>query len=373
MDLESPIATKEEMDKLKKVVNNFYKTKSDCDVSPAGRKVIEGSVRFRLAEMTRKEKKDFGDIPALRQKFVGEITNIGDKSTRAADVQAMTQVVGQEVIKQIPELLKNNFYVRLHAILILGEMNYAPAYELLVQVLHAKDIRVDAAEGQPEAMKVAAAMGLIRILRFANPSVKDRTAIANAIIVALQDPHSYYWLQIRLVEALRYCDISGMDSGDNDRPFVVEALLSVIKDNQRNWDVRTRACYALGRVPLPRSVKVDDVVTAIADCALQTSNAAAAAPNNPHWRYRFWNLYTAFHKSDTPKEKDQDAEKKLSGGLLERSKAAAQPAYDVIHPVVNDVLAGKAPDAGNLQKLNEFVRKRLPEAIPGNGAAQARQ
>ncbi len=354
MDLDQPIADKEEMARLKKEASKFYKTKTDCDVSPAGQKVVEATIRYRLAEMTLKEKQS--ELPSIHKRFIDEISNVGGPGRRPNEIADMTQLIGKEVLKQIPELLKNNFYVRLHAVYILGEMDYAPGYSLLLQVLQAKDIREDGNVGQPDALKVAAAMGLVRILRFANPNAKERTAIANAVVFELKKTTIYWWLQIRLIEALRYCDIVGTDPGDNDRPFVVETLLSLVKDSERDWRVRTRACYALGRVPLPKSVKPDDVVNAIAKCALELSNAAAANPSNPHWKYCFWNVYLAFHTSDTSKEKDLDVEKK-PGGLLTRTKAVAQPAYQVIVPIVNDVLNGKAPDAGSLKNLNDFVKK----------------
>ena len=367
MDLEQPLATKEELAKLKReAVTAFRPALKDCDTSPQGQKVVEGAIRYKFAEMTLKEK--LGDLPTLRKQFIGDFASIGGVGARPGQVQAMTQLVGKEVLKQIPELLKNNFYVRLNAVYILCEMNYSPAYELLLQVMQAKDIHVDEENGQPEALKIVASMGLVRILRFANPSVKERTTIALAAIETLKDPSAHFWCQIRLIEALRYCEIAGVDPGDNNRPIVVECLLSIVNDANRPWKVRTRACYALGRVTIPKSAKIEDVVTAITDCALKISNEAAASPNNLDWKYCFFNLYAAFHTVDEPKEKDLDTEKKGPGGLLVRSKAASQAAYNVIVPIVADILGGKAPDAGNLQKLNQFVRTRQPDAAQAGAA-----
>jgi hypothetical protein len=305
--------------------------------------------------LTLKEKIE--EVPTLRRKFVEQIQINSGK--RPEEIRAMTQLIGQTIVKQAPELLKNQYIVRIQAAELLGEIDYAPAYEVLLNVIQAKDIKEDEAEGQPEGVKIAAAKSLVRILRYANLPVRDRSVVAHAVITQLDNPDAFSWLQVLYVDDLRYCDISGVDSTNNDKAFVVDALMAVIKDERRPWVVRTRACYAIGRVPLPKAtVKPDEVVTAVAECALQLSNAAAAKPNNPEWKNCFWYMYLAFHKGGTPKDPDMDAERKIAGGLLEKVKPSAQKAYEVFVPIVNDVINGKAPDAGNLRNLSEFVRGR---------------
>ena len=354
-DLDQPIASKEEMEQLKKVSKDFAKVKNSGDLSPGGQKSLEAGIRYKLAEMTMKEK--LYELPLLRKRFLEQVTPTST-SGRPDDVKATTQFIGQMIVKHIPELFKNQYHVRLQAAELLGELDYAPAYEVLTQVLQAKDIQEDEVDGQPEAVKIAAAKSLIRILRFASPQPKDRMAIAFSVTAELQKPDTHWWLQYRLIDALRYCEISGLDAKNNDRPFVLESLLSVIKDPQRDWRVRTRACYALGRVALPKgAVKPEDLVAAVSDCALQLSNAAAAKPNDPEWKNCIWNIYLAFHKGGTQREPDLDVDRK-PGGLLEKIRPAAQPAYDAIVPIVNDIMSGKAPDAGNLRNLSTFVRSR---------------
>lgn len=365
LDIERPILTKEERDSLAKDASKFSKTKNDCDTSPAGRKIVENTVRYRLSELTLKEKLE--DLPTLRRKFVEQIQI--NSAKRPEEVRGMAQLIGQSIVNQAPELLKNQYIVRIQAAELLGEIDYAPAHEVLLKVIQAKDIKEDEAEGQPEGVKIAAAKSLIRILRYANLPVRDRSVVAHAVITQLENHDAFSWLQMLYIDALRYCDISGVDSTNNDKAFVVDALMDVIKDERRPWTVRTRACYAIGRVPLPKaSVKVDDVVTAVSECALQLSNAAAAKPNNPEWRNCFWYMYLAFHNGATTKDPDKDAEKKIAGGLLEKVKPSAQKAYDVFVPIVNDVLNGKAPDAGNLRNLSEFVRSRQSRVGQTDGA-----
>lgn len=349
-DLDQPIATKEEMDRWKKESADFFRTKNYGDLTPAGQKIIESKIRYLLAEMTLKEK--LYELPKLRKTFFEQVG-------QQAKQPAVTQFIGETVLKYIPELLKNQYHVRLQAVEILGEMDFAPSYELLIHVLQAKDIREDEVDGQPESMKVAAVKSLTRILRFAESQPKDRLAIALAVAAELEKPDLHWWLQLRLVDALRYADITGIDTRNSDKPFVVDALLAVVKDEKRNFRVRTRACYALGRVPFPRgSVKTEDIVTAITDCALQVSNAAAANPGDPEWKNCIWNIYLAFHKGGTKNDPDLDAEKKPMSGLLDRVKTVAQPAYQVIVPIVNDIMSDKAPDAGNLRNLSAFARSR---------------
>ncbi len=375
MSLEQPIVTKEELAKLKKDFSGkFTKALRDCDLSANGKQIIEGGIRFKLAEMTLQEKKkdlpDFHKLPELHKNLMREISpggGVGNPNAKPADVALTVQFVNQEIVRQIPELLVNNFYVRLHAVLILSEMDFPPAHALLLQVIQAKDIHDDPVKGQPEAIKIAAMQGLVRILRFTAPPVKDRSVIAMAIVEELKKTETHWWYQLRLIEGLRHMTVA-IDAGNN-KPFVIEALLAVIKDPKRSWPVRAKACYALGRVPIPSAVNPADVVTAIADCALQLSNAAQARPNNPIWKNCFWDLYLAFKpdgsKEKDGKDKDLDAEKKIPGGLLARFKPAAQPAYEVIVPICSGVIQGKAPDPGDVMKLSAFVKGRLGQAAGG--------
>jgi hypothetical protein len=386
MSLELPIVSKEELAKLKKeFANKFTKALRDCDLSANGKQNIEGGIRYKLAEMTLQEKKkdlpDFYKLPDLHKNLMREITSgVGSPTAKPADVALTVQFVNQEIVKQIPELLVNNFYVRLHAVLILSEMDYPGAYALLLQVIQAKDIQDDPVKGQPEAIKIAAMQGLVRILRFTAPPVKDRSVIAMAIVDELQKTETHWWYQLRMIDGLRHMTVS-IDAGNN-KPFVIDALLAVIKDPKRAWPVRAKACYALGRVPIPAAVNPTDVVTAIADCSLQLSNAAQARPNNPIWKNCFWDLYLAFKPDGTKekdgKDKDLDAEKKVAGGLLARFKPAAQPAYEVVVPICSGVIQGKAPDPGDVMKLSAFVKARvgqdggalLKEAEPKTGQPQ---
>ena len=361
MSLDQPILSKEELAKLKKdVTGKFSRVLRDCDLSAAGKQVVKSSIRFRLAEMTQPEKRK--DLPELHKTLMREITTgiTSNPGIKPADVAAMLQFVNQEVVDQIPELLVNNFYVRLHAVLILSEIDFTPAHVLLLQVIQAKEITEDPLLGQPPAVKIAATQGLIRILRFTSPTVAQKTTIAHALIDELQKTNTYWWYQWRLVEGLRYVTVA-VDAASN-KPFVVDALIAVIKDPKREWIIRAKACYAIGRIPIPASVNSSDIVTVISDFALQLSNEAQAKPNNPIWKNCYWDVYLAFKsdgsKDKDGKDKDMDAEKRVVGGLLARVKPTAQPAYDLIVPIVRDALHGKAPAAEDVKNLGSFVKSR---------------
>ena len=367
MELDRPLLSKEELAKLKKDAwNSFNRIRTECDLSANGKRIIEGSIRFRLAEMTVKE--DQSKLLRLHQQFVGELTTVGGVGKKASEIQDMTKALGQELVKQVPNVLKNNFYARLHATEILGEINYAPAYDVLIGIMQAKDITEDEENGQPEAVKIAAVSSLTRILRFANPTPKERLAIAFALVAELRKPDAFWWRQQRMIDALRYCNIPGIDQGNNDQPFVVEALVAIVKDNQRAWIVRTRACYALGRVPFPKTVRVDDVITAICECALEMCAAANANPRDLNWKRCFANLYFAFQPAngkDKDKDKDLNTELQGPGGLLTRNSGASKKAYEVLIPIFNDVRIAstdihiaKPPAPENEKKLSDFVRAR---------------
>lgn len=363
MEMDRPLLSKEELAKLKKDSwNSFNRIRTECELNANSKRIIEGSIRFRLAEMTVKE--DQSKLLRLHQQFVGELTTVGGPGKKQAEMQEMTKALGQELIKQVPNVLKNNFYARLHATEILGEINYSPAYDVLVGIMQAKDITEDEENGQPEAVKIAAVSSLTRILRFANPTPKERLAIAYALVAEIKKPDAFWWRQQRMIDALRYCNTPGIDQGDNDRPFVVEALVAVVKDNQRAWIVRTRACYALGRVPLPKSVRVDDIVTAICECGLEMCAAVNANPRDLNWKRCFANLYFAFQPANG-KEKDMNTESNAPGGLMTKNSGAAKKAYEVLIPIFNDVRIAstdihiaKPPAEENVKKLSDFLRGR---------------
>ena len=364
MGHEQPIVGKEELAKLKKDRDKLSKALRDCDLSPAGRAIISGGIRYKLAQMTLRESRN--DLPKLHKQLVQDLTvdtGIGNPATTPANKLATAQYAADEVLKQIPELIKNNFYVRLHAVAILSELDFPPSHVLLLQVIQAKDIKDDPIEGQPEAIKIFAVNGLIRILKFTPIAVKDRNIIAHAVIEELKNSKSFPWYQQRLIEVLRHTTIP-VDPGDNNRPFVIESLLAVIQDPERTWEVRSFACRALGRVPVPASVNPDDIAASIAEFALDLANAAAANLNNPQWKWCFWNVYLAFKpegtKDKTGKDLDQDAEMKNPGGLLARFKSPLTP-YNRIVPIVRDILHDKAPDPQDVKNLSDFVELRKPK------------
>ena len=93
-----------------------------------------------------------------------------------------------------PLLDNQNFYVRLHIAILLGQLDltdensklgfrqeaFVPAAVPLVKFL--------ANPAQPESIKVPVVNGIVRILRLGSPNVVERTNIASAIISHLRAP-----------------------------------------------------------------------------------------------------------------------------------------------------------------------------------------
>ncbi len=50
MDLDAPLADKDELARYKRDSANFTKVRQACDTSPAARKAVEAYVRYRFAE-----------------------------------------------------------------------------------------------------------------------------------------------------------------------------------------------------------------------------------------------------------------------------------------------------------------------------------
>jgi hypothetical protein len=214
---------------------------------------------------------------------------------------------------------------------------------------------------QPEAVKVAAVNGLVRILRLGSPNVGLRTKVAEAIVAELKRKDTHPWYQMRLAGALSVVDI---DLDQAKKPFVVDILKAILADpdadtdkvNGRTWAVKAEAAKSLGRVPLPAAANPPSVTRAVAVFALTLAKAAQQKPQSkaedPKWKSEFIKVYLAFQQLD---DKDLMADKKTKSGLMNNPAAAAKSAYDLIVPMVAAILHGQRLTVQQVQNLEAYV------------------
>jgi len=373
MEIDRPLALQDEIDKLKKDLAKYQTTLRTARSTDPDKVLIRNGIRYRLALMCLKDNRL--QLSKLHDDLSRDLNSAAQApdSPKPQVVKEFRQIVLQELVSQAaPLLTTQNFYVRLHIAILLGELNlteentklnlkleaFVPACEPLIAVI--TDPK------QPEAVKVAAVNGIVRILRLGNPNVTVRTKAAEALVSELKAKDSHTWYQMRLAGAMAAVDVD-LDQA-KIKPSVVEILKLVLADDDRAWSVRAEAAKSLGRVPLPASVNPQSVTRAIAEFTLKLAKAALQSPqqkaDDPKWKSEFIKVYLAFQQLDP---NDLVADKKTKAGLLNNTSAAARPAYDLIVPLVSAILHGQRLTVQQVQMLGAYV---APQGQPVQSSNQ---
>ena len=361
LEISTPIATPEDVAKLKKEFGKFQPVLNKALSDDASKEVIRNGIRYFLAQMCQADNHKTENLPKLyelRVKLRSALNNAGSAAAAAQqikpdDLKKFRLFVMQEFVKQATPLLENNLYVRQQVVFLMGELElvqegrgvsveaFTPAFDPLVKtILDPK---------QPESVKLPAVMALTRILKIGTPPVNDRTRIAEAMIAELAKPGTHWWYQMRLAGALGAVALDQLK-----QPIVVTALKDVVSDPKRAWTVRAEAAKSLGRVPLPPASNPPSVVVAVADLALQLAKAAQKKPEDPQWKTAFSKVYLAFVPLDA---KDTDALKGKAG--LSNNvvvSGSARTAYAVIVPMVSTILKDQRLTAAQLSALEAWLK-----------------
>lgn len=354
MEINRPLVPEAELEALRKVDSKF---KAACSKSSwkdaASQEALRGGVKYRLAQFTLPEQRD--KWMSVRDELMRQVDLMGKLANSADDTRAARNFLLTELVKQCTLLLDNNFHARLHAVYILSQLNltdedskrnlktvaFLPAIEPLLTVI--KD------PNQPEAVKIPAVLGVVRILAHTDADVKTKQAAAAVLVAELANEKAHPWYQRRLAFALSVVDIA-VDL--NRKPILVDALVKVISDSKRDWVTRAEAARSLGRVSYdPAVVDTKNVLTAIASFAADASAKAQQSAKNPHWKSVFLRLYLAFKEADAT---DRDSERKGPGGLLNRpqfNQANVKQVYRPVVEVLNASLAGEPIPVDALKEL----------------------
>lgn len=372
MIIDRPLASTDEIATLKKDLAKYQTTLRTARLTDQDKALIRNGIRYRLALMCIKDNRL--QLSKLHEDLLRDLNSaaVAPDNAKPAVVKEFRQFVLQELMSQAaPLLTTQNFYVRLHIAILLGELNlteenaklalnveaFVPSIEPLLQIV--------ADPKQPEAIKVVAVNGLVRILRLGNPVIALRTKIASVIVAEVANKKLNSWYQMRLVGALAVIDVD-LDQA-RVKPTVVDCLKSVLADDEREYTVRAEAAKSLGRVPLPPSTNPPTVTRAIAAFALKLAKAAQQSPqqkpDDPKWKSEFIKIYLAFQPLDA---NDLAADKKSKAGLLNNTSTGAKAAYDVIVPLVASILHGQRLTVQQLQPLQDYVGQNPPQEAKAN-------
>lgn len=381
MQIEEMLLTDEERTAWRKegVLKKFQQIirKGEMRSEAAKNDVIRG-IRYRLNELTIPANRK--NLTTLRGRITGSSGDLVQAGRMMDKPEQRTEFRGKQllplVVEETSKLFDNNFYVRIQAALLLGELNlveedagkgikaepFPPAYKPLCQAL------LD--PSQPDSVKIVCTLSLIRILAggdpntlIGKPNVEQKREIAQAIISELmrKDPEPHPWYQTRLVEALGYND-QMIDLNRN--PFIYNCLIAVLNDKDRDLRTRVQAAWSLGRHP-EKGPNIPQMIAQVAALGIDLAEAQAKNPKDPVWRRCAWVLYLAFKNRDAD-DLDAKRDPNRKGGFLAEGSPtanAAKPAYEALVPILRQIIAEKLPSPEQVQDLEKWLETQ-PDGTP---------
>ena len=339
MTLEKPLLSEAEDQAFRQDLLKYQRALRAGVVNGETKKLIEAGAKWRVYRMSLPEHRR--ELHKLRDDIVLRDVQFASKLDGAP--QAGRELLLEQVTKRASELLDGNFYVRLNAVLLLGQLDlqeedtrrgvrqiaYTPAAEVLLPVL--TDPK------QLTAIKIPTVKGLARIAEIGQPSLDLRLRIAQSIVAELQLDNNELWYRERLVESLGSV---GILVDRTPRPFVIQTLASIVVDPKEHWLVRTAAAKAIGRLPLNASINLRLVGYSLVKLGHEMSDAYNKSPNEWYWNDCFFRLYLAFHHANK-------AEEDANLGLLRRTRNLTgndtiQNAFNQVLPLIQHVVGSQA-------------------------------
>ncbi len=352
-------------------------------------KAIEDWARWRVYGMTLKSKrvnpKKQNELSDMREQLMRDLRNCARnlvKNNRPA-AQAFRTIVCREVTNHCADLMDNNYYVRLQAILILSNMNLMD-YDAITRTPPiaygpAADVLMDKVIKKPQhvSLKIAAVNGLRRIATLAKFDAERNRKMAALLVSEFKNRESHPWYLQRLATTLGRIDLP---VNAQNQPIIAQALMEAVADESKPPIVRSRSARAIGRAAMPETINADVIAYELVSLArhiaqsynrdvppyltkLKRYNAkefqrkqqlekqgekflydSKNAPKMPqYWPAAALDVYLAFRP-------ENDIEEKLLGlrrrgfdrrvGLLKKfpKNAAINGAYKVIRPITSHLL-----------------------------------
>jgi hypothetical protein len=318
----------------------MYSGKLNSQTQPG----IEEGIRMLVHELSLKSRRD--TLSDARKKILREI----DPNAKG---QQMREFVMGEIIKRATELLDGNYHVRMHAVLLISELNIDPGqFPRKPPVAHVNGVPtlldiVDAPQNaikQPVAVRVLAARGIARLLHEGRQTLpanqKLTPEVAGRVLSQLtrrNDP----WYTQRLMDALIETALQTVSvDGNPPRPLIVEALARLMTDTKQPYSVRTHACYCLGRTPMPGGINAAPVGWSISQLASQiATDINQGKVNGTQGYFLLQTIYLGF-QADTQNEKTETTtDGRNKAGLV--NSLPSQPiqnAYRDFLPLFNGVI-----------------------------------
>lgn len=334
---------------------------------------------YRFAEIAERE-----NLPQLSREFLNSYIRLLAKNLKGAPgFGPFREQVFKLVSDNCRDLLSNNFYVRLHALYLVAQLDvivadrdiqpftYVGSHELLLEVINDTD--------QHLALRVAALKGLQRILysnaamsqapgvppiRITELTKDQRHDIVASVVTLLQQPGQHIWFQRQLVQALGMCQV--VRTAGNAQVDVVAVLRQVLTDRQmRHWTISAEASHAISQLPLGAA---DDIDGLVFDTLVLETQMIGAFNNEPPPKSFFWKrCFGLMYLTYKPPAADQRRRveglviKATEGPLAAKKAKIVESVYPVMREVLKDMLK-ETPliSPATLQLLNAALKANKP-------------
>jgi hypothetical protein len=338
--IENPLVTEDEVTAWKPKRLEFQDALSKKLAGDVPKTIDEG-FRINVQELSIVEKRD--ELTNIRKGIVRYIDNyVPEKNEDEKKFACKT------VVKYAKTLLDGNFHVRMQAILLIGSLDISPevpglrpkpavAYidglTTLLDVIHAPKDGIE----QPEPVRILAAMAATRLLERGRHTLKVNSKIpvdcAKRMLEELKGNGSD-WYHQRLIEALAQTALSSVPNDQNQQePLIVEALAKILSNPRRSNQIRARAAYLLGRVPMPGGLQAAPIAYSIVKLTQKIATEVnQRRVSGEDAIFRFNDIYLAF----VPASKGESTTdgRKGAGLLSTLNQKPIQDAYKDIKPLV---------------------------------------
>ena len=339
-------------------------------LNTAAQKAIDDAAKFHMYRMSLKSHRH-------------ELADLREGMRRTFQLKVKQGAVRNYFLERVTfyatKLLDGNFHVRLNAVFQLSELDKVPANRArkipAVAYVGSLDplLGVITDKDQPDAIKVAAAKGVMRILLQGDSDSIDekiRYRVAEEFIPELKRKDAHFWYSMLLAKGL---GISGIVY-DRARKvqFVPDALLAVVVDKQRNWLTRCEAAKAIGRLPLDGKSDIKGIMGGLVNLGYEMSMAYNKAPKASYWKGCYYDLYFSFRAANSrvkPVPGLMNNTRILNGNTGNLVKSG----YQVILPLVQHVLKNqpnpidqkKIDDVADWLKSNQLMKNGKQKKTPG--------
>jgi hypothetical protein len=330
----------------------------------ADRKLVADVVRYKLSELTRKENREKAFF--LRISFQRDLEQPQNR-TAPRDVRKFMLNL---VAKEAPRLFEYHAIARINGAILLAEMSDSrfnevdaegnkPAVPCVAGVEPLLKLVND--KNQLVAPRIWGVNGLVRLATLPEIKPQDRIKIVDTLVARMYDSKAEHpWYQFRLAEGLgRLTVIQDQDK----RPFVPQALATVLADSERPWIVRCEAAQSLGRLPYTLDIDMGLVAQQTATLVRDMTEAYNKDPKLAIWKLCFFKIYGAFKPIDDEDTKKRGMLSQVDRGVLSGYKRTVQEVFDLVLPIVVAVI--NKPDGldNSLQNLKKWLDANPPKSF----------